>query len=121
VHISRFVTALALPLALLLAGVASAQSGPPPAGAASAMSPAQMQAAVKSALDACHLSLRQKREIKPMVDNYKSAAASAPDDATKKAAAKTLLQNINGVLTPGQQATFKASLQNSMANATPSH
>lgn len=83
---------------------------------AASMSPSQMQTAVKNALQAAGLTLRQKRQIKPMVDDYQQQTANA-DAATKKSAQETLLKKIYGVLNPDQQARFKASLKASMAGA----
>jgi len=77
-------------------------------------SPAEVKAAVKQALVNVDLTLAQKRQVKGMVQNYESQTASA-DSATKKAAGKTLVKNIYGILTPSQQATFKASLKQSLA------
>jgi Spy/CpxP family protein refolding chaperone len=109
-------SALALPIALALPGVASAQAAPPAGAMASSMSPDQVQAAVKSSLKACDLTIKQKLAIKPMVENYQSQTAGA-DAATKKSAQESLLKNIYGVLTPQQQATFKASMKSQMASA----
>lgn len=75
--------------------------------------PAQVKAAVKDALVSANLTLEQKRKVKGMVQSYESQTATA-DDATKKAAQKTLLKNIYGILTPAQQAQFKASIKQSL-------
>jgi hypothetical protein len=111
------ISALALPFALALPGVAFAQAAPPAGAAASAPSPAQIQDAVKSSLKACDLTLKQKRALKPMIENYQSQTAGA-DAATKKTAQETLLKNIYGVLTPSQQATFKDSMKSQLASAS---
>jgi t-SNARE complex subunit (syntaxin) len=76
--------------------------------------PEQVKAAVKNALMSVNLTLRQKREIKSMVDNYKTETANV-DEATKQADAKSLLKNIYDVLTPDQQTQFKASIKQSLA------
>lgn len=107
---SRLLAGLMLPLALVLPGAALAQQAGP--------SPAQMQAAVKSSLQSVNLTMAQKRQILPMVQQYKSQTENA-DPATKKAAQETLLKNIYGVLTPDQQAKFKASMKASLANPPP--
>ena len=116
--ISRFITSLVLPVALALAlpGAAVAQL----AGAmSSAANPSAVAAAVKSALQSVNLTPKQTMQIKPMVQGYQSQTAGA-DAATKKSAQEALIKNIYGVLTPDQQAKFKASLKASMAS-TPSH
>jgi ABC-type transporter MlaC component len=76
--------------------------------------PAQVKTAVKNALMSVDLTLKQKREIKSMVENYQTQTANA-DDATKQAAAKTLMKNIYGTLTPDQQKQFKASIKQSLS------
>ena len=83
------------------------------AQAAAQPTPDQVKTAVKNALMSCNLTIKQKREIKPMVENFKTQTANA-DDATKKTAAKALLKNIYGVLTPDQQTQFKASIKQSL-------
>lgn len=114
--ILRLIMSLALPVALALAlpGVAGAQQA---SGMSSAMNPSAVQAAVKSALQSVNLTPRQKLEIAPMVQEYHSQTAGA-DAATKKSAQEALLKKIYGVLTPDQQAKFKASLKASMASST---
>ncbi len=69
---------------------------------------------VQTALKATHPSLRQMKEIKPMVETYKSQAAMATTDEAKQAAGKQLMTSMNTVLTPDQQATFKKSLVSQM-------
>jgi hypothetical protein len=108
-RLSRLIAGLILPLALALPASVHAQAAP---------SPAQMQAAVKSSLQSVGLTMQQKRQILPMVQNYKSQTEGA-DAATKKSAQETLLKNIYGVLTPDQQAKFKASMKAQLANPSP--
>jgi predicted signal transduction protein with EAL and GGDEF domain len=117
---SRLIAGLILPLSLALPGAVLAQqsSGAMSGSQAAAPSPAQMQAAVKSALQSAGLTMAQKRQIIPMVQNYKAQTEGA-DAATKKSAQETLLKNIYGVLTPDQQTKFKASLEASLANPAP--
>lgn len=118
-RISKLIAGLALPLAMALPGVALAQqSGMTSAAAASTPSPAQMQAAVKSGLQAAEPNLRQKKQIKSLVDNYQSQTANA-SEATKKTARENLLKGIYGVLTPDQQTKFKAAVKASLGSSTP--
>jgi hypothetical protein len=106
---SRLIAGLMLPLALAFPAGVLAQAAP---------SPAQMQAAVKSSLQSVGLTMAQKRQILPMVQNYKSQTENA-DAATKKSAQEALLKNIYGVLTPDQQTKFKASMKAQLANPSP--
>jgi len=121
-RISRVIAAFALPLALSLPVATFAQSGGAPAaapaggGMASKVSPEQMQTAVKSSLKSVNLTMRQKMQIKPMIENYQSQTAGA-DAATKKSAQENLLKGIYGILTPPQQAQFKSSMKASLASA----
>ncbi len=117
---SRLVAGFLLPLGLALpAGVLAHQpSGTISVAQAAAPSSAQVQAAVKSALQSAGLTMQQKRQIVPMVQQYKSQTENA-DAATKKSAQEALLKNIYGVLTPDQQEKFKASLKASLANPSP--
>lgn len=116
---SRLIPGLMLPLSLVFAGpVLAQQSGSMTVSQAAAPSPSQMQAAVKSALQSAGITMQQKRQIVPMVQQYKSQTENA-DPATKKSAQEALLKNIYGVLTPDQQAKFKASLKASLANPAP--
>jgi hypothetical protein len=108
---SRLIAGFMLPLALALPGAVLAQQAAEP-------SPAQLQAAVKSSLQSVGLTMQQKRQILPMVQNYKSQTENA-DAATKKSAQETLMKNIYGVLTPDQQAKFKASMKAQLANPSP--
>ncbi|HEY2554420.1 MAG TPA: hypothetical protein VGI15_04145 [Candidatus Cybelea sp.] len=78
----------------------------------------QVQTAVKNAIQAAGLSPRQKLKIKPMIEQYQQQTANA-DAATKKSAKEQLLKGIYGVMTPDQQAKFKASLKASMGSASP--
>jgi Spy/CpxP family protein refolding chaperone len=108
------IAALMLPLALAFPGAGMAhQSGAMSAQASP--SPAQMQTAVKNALQSVNLTTRQKLQIKPMIENYQSQTANA-SAAQKKSAQEALLKNIYGILTPQQQTQFKASLKSSMAS-----
>jgi hypothetical protein len=109
-RLSRLIAGLMLPLALALPGAVLAQAAAP--------SPAQLQAAVKSSLQSVGLTMQQKRQILPMVQNYKSQTENA-DAATKKTAQEALLKNIYGVLTPDQQTKFKASMKAQLANPSP--
>jgi t-SNARE complex subunit (syntaxin) len=114
----RLVISLALPLALCVPVAASAQQPSAMSVAqASSPNPAQVQAAVKKALQSVNLTVRQKLQIKPMVDDYQSQTANA-DAATKKSAQEALLKKIYGVLTPQQQTEFKASLKASLSSST---
>jgi Spy/CpxP family protein refolding chaperone len=120
-QILRLIAAVALSAAVVApAGAVAAQSSAATVAQASNMSPAQVQAAVKTALQASDLTLHQKMQIKPMVQQYQQQTANA-DAATKKSAQEQLLKSIYGVMTPDQQAKFKASLKASMASATTSH
>ena len=76
--------------------------------------PDQVKAAVKNALMSCNLTIRQKREIHSMVQDYQTQTANA-DSATKQADAKALIKNIYGKLTPDQQTQFKASIKQSLS------
>jgi Spy/CpxP family protein refolding chaperone len=81
---------------------------------AASPSPQEVKAAVKQALTSADLTRSQKRQVKGMVENYEAQTTNA-DAATKKTASKTLIKNIYGILTPSQQATFKASLKQSLS------
>jgi hypothetical protein len=78
-------------------------------------SPSQVQTAVRNAIQAAQLSPQQKLKIKPMLEQYQQKTANA-DAATKKSAQEQLLKNIYGVMTPDQQAKFKASLKSSLGS-----
>ncbi|MBV8068213.1 MAG: hypothetical protein JO113_09590 [Candidatus Eremiobacteraeota bacterium] len=78
-------------------------------------SPSQVQTAVRNALQAAQLTPQQKLKIKPMLEHYQQQTANA-DAATKKSAQEQLLKNIYGVMTPDQQAKFKASLKSSLGS-----
>ena len=92
--------------------IALALSFPTLAGAQTA-APQPTQAQVKAAVESAKPNLRQKRSIKTMVDNYKSATNGATP-AQKQAAAQTLMGGLMSVLSPGQQAEFKQSLATQM-------
>ncbi len=111
-RISRFIAGLALSLAVV-APIAA------PIVASAQQSSAQVQTAVRNALQAADLTMRQKMQIKPMVQQYQTDTANA-DAAQKKTAQEALMKKIYGVLTPDQQAKFKASLKASMGSA-PQH
>ena len=98
------VASFALSCAIVTPSVAFAQQ-----------SPSQVQTAVRSALQAAQLTPQQKLKIKPMLEQYQQKTANA-DAATKKSAQEQLLKNIYGVLTPDQQAKFKASLKSSLGS-----
>ena len=123
-RISRFLACFALPLALTVPVAAFAQQPGAGSAAAAKLTPAQVQSAVKNSLQSVNLTPRQKLQIKPMLENYQQQTAGA-DAATKKSAQEALLKNIYGVLTPQQQAEFKASMkaqiQNDMSQSGASH
>jgi hypothetical protein len=98
---------IALSCAFLSPSVAIAQQSP---------SPSQVQAAVKTAIKAAELSPHQLMQIKPMVQQYQQQTANA-DDAQKKTAKEQLLKGIVGIMTPDQQAKFKASLKSSLGSS----
>jgi hypothetical protein len=127
--ILRVVTTATIPLMLTilpftapaqLQAAPVAQASAPAQGSAPAQTTtptqAEVQAAVKKALQSVDLTMPQMRQIRPMIANYKSQTANA-DAATKKAAKEKLLEGIYGVLTPAQQAQFKASLKQSLGGS----
>ena len=89
------------------AGVASAVQSPTP-------SQVQTRGPQRDPGSATHP--RQKMQIKPMIEQYQQQTANA-DAATKKSAKEQLLKGIYGVMTPDQQAKFKASLKSSLGSA----
>lgn len=95
---------LALASAIMTPSIAFAQQ-----------SPSQVKTAVTSALQAAQLTPQQKLKIRPMIQQYQQQTANA-DAATKKSAQEQLLKNIYGVMTPDQQAKFKASLKSSLGS-----
>lgn len=105
----RVIVAVLSSLVLAPFGV-SAQQPVPVIAQATAPTPADMKVAVENALGGVNLTSQQKREIAPMVRNYKSQTANA-DAATTKTAQESLLKNIYGVLTPTQQTQFKTSMK----------
>jgi hypothetical protein len=107
---NRFIAASILPLALLAPAVAAAQ---PPAVIAQTSTAPSKEDAIKSALKSCNLTMRQKMQIKPMMENYQTQSAGA-DPATKKNMQTALVKQIYGTLTPSQQTTFKQSMMSSM-------
>jgi hypothetical protein len=86
-----------------------------PSVAFAQQSPSQVQTAVRNAIQAAQLTPQQKLKIKPMLEQYQQQTANA-DAATKKSAKEQLLKNIYGVMTPDQQAKFKASLKASLGS-----
>jgi hypothetical protein len=98
------IAGLALVCAIVTPSVAFAQP-----------SPTQVQTAVRSALQSAQLTPQQKLKIRPMVQQYQQQTAGA-DAATKKSAQEQLLKGIYGVMTPDQQAKFKASLKSSLGS-----
>lgn len=102
----QMMVGLALSFAIVTPSVAFAQQSP---------SSSQVQTAVRNALQAAQLSPHQKLQIKPMLEQYQQQTANA-DAATKKSAKEQLLKNIYGVMTPDQQAKFKASLKASLGS-----
>lgn len=111
-RIVRLTVLLAIPLlfASVPTIIAAQQQG---TMQSSSFTPAQVKSAVKQALMSVNLSMHQKRQIREMVQSYDQQTANA-DDATKKAAQKTLLKNIYEQLTPAQQTQFKASIKQSL-------
>jgi hypothetical protein len=110
--IVRLFVLLAFVLVGNLPSIALAQSAP---AAAPAQRPTQAQ--VQAALGAANLTIRQKRQLKPMIDTYKSQIASAPNEQAKQGATQQLIASMKTVLSPPQQAAFKQSLMNQMAAA----
>jgi hypothetical protein len=98
------IASLALSCAIVTPSVAFAQQ-----------SPSQVQTAVRNALQAAQLTPQQKLKIAPMLEQYQKQTANA-DAATKKSAKEQLLKGIYGVMTPAQQAKFKASLKSSLGS-----
>lgn len=62
--------------------------------------------------------MRQKMQIKPMIEHYQSQTSGA-DAAQKKSAQEQLLKSIYGVMTPAQQTQFKNSLKSSLGSSSP--
>ena len=108
--LTRILAILGMILFASVPVVTRAQTTMSSAGAMQRPTQAQMETAIK----ATNPSLKQMRAMKPMLQSYKSQVASAPDDASKKAAGKQLMQGMMTVLTPAQQATFKQSLMSQM-------
>ena len=100
----QIIATLALSCAVMTPSIAFAQQ-----------SPSQVQTAVRSAIQAAQLTPQQKLKIKPMLEQYQQQTANA-DAAAKKSAQEQLLKNIYGVMTPDQQAKFKASLKSSLGS-----
>ena len=100
----QVIASLALSCSIVTPSVAFAQQ-----------SPSQVQTEVRNALQAAQLTPQQKLKIKPMLEQYQQQTANA-DPATTKSAKEQLLKNIFGVMTPDQQAKFKASLKSSLGS-----
>jgi ABC-type transporter MlaC component len=94
--------------------LAGAMTMPVASRAQMAMKPTQEQ--VMTALKATKPSLSQMREMKPLLQTYKSETANA-DDATKKASAKKLIDGLKTILTPEQQDAFKKSMMSQLSAA----
>lgn len=109
-RLSKGIAGFALACAVAAPGLAFAQ--------ASAPSPSQVQTAVRGALQSAELTPQQKMKIAPMIKQYQEQTANA-DAATKKSAKEQLLKGIYGVMTPDQQAKFKASLKSSLGGSAP--
>lgn len=109
-RLSKVIAGFVLALAVAAPSIAFAQ--------ATAASPSQVQTAVRSALQSAELTPQQKMKIAPMIKQYQEQTAGA-DAATKKSAKEQLLKGIYGVMTPDQQAKFKASLKSSLGASAP--
>lgn len=81
-------------------------------------SPQQLKTAVANALKGANLTMQQKMEIRPMIQQYQSSTANA-DAAQKKTAQEKLLKGIYGVLTPAQQTEVKSSLKAQLGSNAP--
>jgi|HubBroStandDraft_6_1064221.scaffolds.fasta_scaffold10549_2 hypothetical protein len=109
-RLSKIIAGFALACAVAAPSIAFAQ--------ATSASPSQVQTAVRGALQSAELTPEQKMKIAPMVKQYQAQTANA-DAATKKSAKEQLLKGIYGVMTPDQQAKFKASLKSSLGGTAP--
>lgn len=116
--ILRLIAALAVPLSLTFPLSALAQPTATTVAQMGTTDPSKVQAAVKTALQSANLTMRQKMQIKPMVQQYQSQTAGA-DAAQKKSAEEQLLKGIYGVMTPAQQTQFKNSLKSSLGSSPP--
>jgi hypothetical protein len=99
----------------VIAGLALSCAIVAPTVAFAQQSPSQVQTAVRNALQSAQLTTQQKLKIRPMIQHYQQQTANA-DAATKKSAQEQLLKSIYGVMTPDQQAKFKASLKSSLGS-----
>jgi hypothetical protein len=107
----RLMAVVAFALLATTPSLTLAQSMPAPASAPQRPTQAQVQ----SAMAAANLNLRQKRKLKPMVATYKAQVGSAPDEQAKNNATQQLIASMKTVLSPEQQAAFKAALTNEMS------
>jgi hypothetical protein len=118
-NILRLVAVLAIPFSLAFPLGALAQpSSAMTVAQMGTTDPSKVQAAVKTAIQSANLTMKQKMEIKPMVEQYQTQTASA-DAAQKKTAQEQLLKGIYGVMTPAQQTQFKASMKSSLGGTSP--
>lgn len=117
-RILRLIAVLAVPVSLAFPLSALAQSTATTVAQASTADPSKVQAAVRNALESANLSMRQKMQIKPMVEHYQSQTAGA-SASEKKSAQEQLLKSIYGVMTPAQQTQFKSSLKSSLGSSPP--
>ena len=112
-RLSKVIAGFALACAIVAPRIAFAHSSSIMLAQASAPSSSQVQAAVKNAIKAAELTPQEKMKIAPMIKQYKEQTANA-DPAAQKSAKEELLKGIYGVMTPDQQAKFKASLKSSL-------
>lgn len=117
-RLSKSIAGFALACAVVAPSIAFAQSSGTMLAQATTASPSQVQTAVRNALQSAELTPQQKMKIAPMIKQYQSQTANA-DAATKKSAKEQLLKGIYGVMTPDQQAKFKASLKSSLGGSAP--
>lgn len=107
-----------MPLSLAFPLSALAQPTATMVAQASTADPSKVQAAVKTALQSANLTMRQKMQIKPMLQQYQTQTAGA-SAAQKKSAQEQLLKSIYGIMTPAQQTQFKNSLKSSLGSSMP--
>jgi hypothetical protein len=106
---AQYTLAIALSLSSFSGQIAFAQSAP----ASATHSPAQVEAALKTALAGANLTGKQKIDIEDLLKRYEAKSAGA-DPATVRDAQRSLAQGLSGVLTPAQQTAVKASLKQSL-------
>ena len=116
--ILRLIAVLAVPLSFAFPVSAPAQPTTTMVAQTGTTDPSKVQAAVKTALQSANLSMRQKMQIKPMIQQYQSQTANATA-SQKKSAQEQLLKDIYGVMTPAQQTQFKSSLKSSLGSSPP--